>query len=72
MKNYHYTFFKFLIFCLFPCLVLAEDDIDIPGQGEDPAQAPISDYWWVLVLVVLLYVWKQFQQLQSHRLPKEE
>ncbi len=60
MKNYRYTFLKIGIFCLLPFGVFAEDDIDIPGDGGDPAQAPISYYWWVLVLVAVLYVWKSY------------
>lgn len=71
MKNYRYTFLMIGIFCLFPLGAFAEEDIDIPGDGGDPAQAPISDYWWVLVLVAVLYVWKSYHKNQPLAASKE-
>ena len=71
MKNYRYTFLIIGIFCLLPFGAFAEEDIDIPGGGGDPAQAPISDYWWVLVLVAVLYVLKSYYKNQAKALPKE-
>jgi len=65
MKNYRYTFLKIGIFCLLPFGVFAEDDIDIPGDGGDPAQAPISDYWWVLALIGIYFIYKKYQVLQK-------
>lgn len=65
MKNYRYTFLIISLFCLLPFGAFAEEDIDIPGGGGDPAQAPISDYWWALVLIGIYFIYKKYRVLQK-------
>lgn len=51
---------------ILPLFATAQDDPGFPEGGDpgDPA-APISDYWWVLVLIGIYYIYKKYQVLQK-------
>lgn len=49
---------------LTPLYTLAQTP-GFPEEG-DPGQAPISDYWWVLALIGIYFIYKKYQVLQKH------
>jgi hypothetical protein len=42
-----------------------DDDGDPEEFNGDPGQAPISDYWWVLALIGIYFIYKKYQVLQK-------
>lgn len=56
------------LFTTLPVLATELDDDGDPGGFEDlgdPGQAPISDYWWVLALIGIYFIYKRYQMLQK-------
>ncbi|MFN3942889.1 MAG: hypothetical protein ACK4K1_09660 [Flavobacterium sp.] len=73
MKKYINTKFSsftlagFLFIVSITPLFAQLDDND-PEDFEDfgdPGATPISDYWWVLVLIGIYFIYKKFQVLQK-------
>jgi hypothetical protein len=65
LKNFPNKFILFSIAMLLPLFAIA-DDPGLPGDGDpgDPA-APISDYWWVLALIGIYFIYKKYQALHK-------
>ena len=41
-------------------------DPGLPGDGDPGEEAvPISDYWWVLALIGIYFIYKKYQVLQK-------
>ncbi|MBS4041246.1 MAG: hypothetical protein KGZ81_11695 [Flavobacteriales bacterium] len=57
----------FLILTLCMAMPLYADDPGIPGSGDpgDEPMAPISDYWWALVLIGIYFIYKKYRVLQK-------
>lgn len=62
IKNSQSKLVIMVMLVLLPLFSTAQDGPGFPEGGDpgDEPQAPISYYWWVLVLVAVLYVWKSY------------
>jgi hypothetical protein len=56
------------LFTSFPVMASELDEDGDPGNFEDfgdPGATPISDYWWVLALIGIYFIYKKYQVLQK-------
>ena len=67
LKNIPSKLVVMAMLVLLPLFATAQDDPGFPEGGDpgDEPQTPISDYWWVLVLVGIYYIYKKYQVLQK-------
>ncbi|MBS4041248.1 MAG: hypothetical protein KGZ81_11705 [Flavobacteriales bacterium] len=57
--------FPLVLFLCTSLPVLANDDDEDPESLPPDPATPISDYWWVLALIGIYFIYKKYQVLQK-------
>jgi len=57
---------------LFTSPIIGQIRDDLRGPGAEPAEAPIDDYWWVLVLVALVFAIVKLKSFTKQTTPLQQ